>query len=557
MLRSRINNPHFRGKTTTNLPIHSHAFHGKKSSFVKRCLSSLFLIGVMIFGLSSSWFVVIQRTNKPPLEEIPLTSPAKRSNHLSTAFDGLIERAKAQQTHCHDLTIAAKDQTEQTFETNGHTAHLSSFGFLRDLEKYVDGDDTNKKDKNYEWECILPPENECNESQFTVIFMAHNPDRLSKMINQIRVFQQDFNGMVKEVVVVWNGPSREELQNSPLGKELLQHPLVRIEYPLENGFPNDLFNRYHPRLEIQTKAILYYDDDGPFYSLQAIVGGFELWKRNANAQIGAMARKLDFSPRQMTEQELLMKTSSSSTASKINTDGGNDSSLSTTTTTATTADRFFISHCPADQIRYNYNEFAQFGAKMVLPSGSFLHSNYLACLWHPLFQPLRKYIQDHPVHPDDGTVSMIVAQISGRAPKVYSRRINQSKNNNDGAAAGATRRLFQEEVDADADDTDTDVVDNEDYGSNHHHEQRRRRLMDGINWDAPGAHAQKMDWGKLRSDVANSLGRYFGSINSGSLGWCYGTDYYQIKTQSCEPDQAKIGMIPWLNPDHTPKATCA
>ena len=445
---------------------------------------------------------------------------------LPVAFDGLIQRAKKQQTHCRDLGL---NDPNHPYETNGHTAHLSSFGFLHDLEQYAAREEL----PNAEWECVLPPEVECGESQFTVIFMAHNPERVSKMLNQIRVFQQDFNGLVKEVVVVWNGPSPKVLQTNPLGKQLLQNPLVRVEYPLEHGFPNDLFNRYHPRLDIKTKAILYYDDDGPFYSYQAIVGGFELWKRNANAQVGAMARKLDFSPRQLTEQEETTGSSSSSVG------GGNNSPL--------LRDRFFVSHCPNDQIRYNYNEFAQFGAKMVLPSGSFLHSNYLSCLWHPLFQPLRTYIQEHPVHPDDGTVSMLIAQMSGRAPKVYSRRINNKEPVP--STAAVRRRLLQEWPPEDTTHNATLIMSEEIHNNDNH-----RRLMDGINWDAPGAHAQKMDWGKLRTDVANSLARYFGSVNSGSLGWCYGTKYQH--GESCQPDQAKVGMIPWLNPDHTIQTAC-
>lgn len=82
--------------------------------------------------------------------------------------------------------------------------------------------------------------------------------------------------------------------------------------------------------------------------------------------------------------------------------------------------------------------------------------------------------------------------------------------------------------------------------------------MDGINWDAAGAHEKKLNWGKLRSDVANSLSRYFGSINSGSTGWCYGTKYHITKRNEdlCDPEMAKVGMLPWLNPDHTAKHTC-
>ena len=45
-------------------------------------------------------------------------------------------------------------------------------------------------------------------------------------------------------------------------------------------------------------------------------------------------------------------------------------------------------------------------------------SNYLCFLWHPIFDEIRTYVKQHPVNPDDGTVSMIVSQLAGRAPKV-------------------------------------------------------------------------------------------------------------------------------------------
>jgi hypothetical protein len=193
---------------------------------------------------------------------------------------------------------------------------------------------------------------------------------------------------------------------------------------------------------------------------------------------------------------------------------------------------------------------------MVLPSGSFLHRNYLACLWHPIFQELRTYVQQHPVNPDDGTVSAIVAQLSGRAPKVYSRRINESTQEQQG------RRLLQLDKQDSLNVSSSShprTVQHGNYSEDSQfldlsHEDHRRRLMDGINWDAGGDHQKKHDWGKLRSDAANSLMRYFGSINSGSIGWCYGTPYQQ--GEYCKPDQAKVGQLPWLKPDHTPKDTC-
>ena len=155
---------------------------------------------------------------------------------------------------------------------NNHTAHLPHFGILNAVQNYQ----STTQHNDYPYTCQLPPEYECEETQFTVIFMAYNPDRLTQMYNQIRkmLTGPEFSKLIREVVIVWNGD--REVEETPLGKTLveLQHSLpVRISYPLKHGFPNDLLNRYHPRLNIQTKAIMYYDDDGPFYSYKATLGG--------------------------------------------------------------------------------------------------------------------------------------------------------------------------------------------------------------------------------------------------------------------------------------------
>lgn len=455
-----------------------------------------------------------------------------KPQRLPIAFDGMIQRAREYRKHCQSIGL---EQQESFLGVNDHNEHLPPFGFLDFVEKRYQPDPT------YLYECILPPENECGETQFTVIFMAYNPDRLVKLYNQIYKMTSDpeFQPLVKEVVVVWNG--ERQVEETDLGKKLVdlsKSKPVRISYPLKAGFPNDLFNRYHPRLAVTTKAIMYYDDDGPFYDFKATLGGFELWKRNSNAQIGAMARRLDPNPRQQKEKEAVLK--------------GVDSDR---------VDRYFVSQCPSDEVRYNYNIFANFGANMVLPSGSFLHSQYLPCLWHPLFQELHNYVKKHPVNPDDGTVSAIVSQLSGRAPRVYSRRINQSKEEE-------RRRLLEHDESNDQNFLLNTTVNAVDARDEYYYEgqtegtreslyplrRQRRRLMDGINWDAGGNHDKKMDWGRLRSDAANSLLRYFGSVNSGSIGWCYGTKYQ--KDDTCSPEMARVGKLPWLNPDHTAKQTC-
>jgi hypothetical protein len=62
---------------------------------------------------------------------------------------------------------------------NNHTARLSQFGILDVIRNYQP-----KARKDYPYTCQLPPENEWGERQFTVIFMAHNPERLQKLYNQ-------------------------------------------------------------------------------------------------------------------------------------------------------------------------------------------------------------------------------------------------------------------------------------------------------------------------------------------------------------------------------------
>lgn len=498
----------------------------------------------------------------------PSSNSNSRRRSLPLALQSVLDRARHYQSHCQHVVTQEQEWAQ---EDNQHpkkaavnvsrltSVDLPAFGIVQALESYAQADEHDSDKDKYEYTCQLPPETECQETQVTVIFMGYNPDRLQMMKHQIHsmLHFSDWQALVYEVVLVWNGP--RQIQESSVGKTLLNyqttHPTkFRIFYPLLEGFPNDLMNRYHPRFRIQTKAILFYDDDGPFYSYSAVLGGFELWKRNANAEIGAMARKIDITPRQELEKKGILNG---------------------------IGDRFFVSHCGngaggSDTVVYNYHFFAQFGANMALPSGSFFHSNYLCWIWHPALAELRQFVKDHPVHPDDATVSMIISQLAGRAPKVYSRRINTDKSNGAAAAVAAvspqtdagedfkqqqqqrkrrtSRRMLQEQTDS-SDQWNTtlvaeewnDQVDDPDIWES----RRMSMLQHGrkLLWE-------QQDWGKMRREAVNSLVSYFGSLNSGSIGWCYGTQWQVKGGEECLPDQAKPGMLPWMQPDHTPKTTC-
>ena len=500
----------------------------------------------------------------------PVSTNNNNNNNAESflpAFQEILQRAKHNRDHCHQVLPLPKDAPPEPIEdviaiANMTTARLHSFGVIEALEEWQ------RQPKNSisssssiaqgatNTQCFVPPEEECDETHFSVIFMAYNPDRLTKLMRQIRtMLTPPYNSIVGEIILVWNGP--RAIQESAQGQQLLdyvkeesQH--LRVVYPLQMGLPNDLMNRYHPDVvQVKTKGILYYDDDGPFYSYEAVLGGFELWKRNSNAQIGAMARVIDLGPRQMAEKQTLLKDDSQQQPK----------------------DRLFISHCPpSDDVEYNFRYFANFQANMVLPSGSFLHTNYLCFLWHPVFEPIRTYIRAHPVHPDDITVSMMVSQLAGRAPKVYSRRINLETKEAQLAEA-ARRKSLGQSIEGSIDGADGANARKLQEGlqeQQHEHQQEqqeqhldhpgRRKLLFNINWDANhNMDDNKEKWAQLRSGAINSLVRYFGSINSGSIGWCYGTEFHSKDKNGedvCLPDMARFGKLPWMNIDHTPKETC-
>lgn len=412
-------------------------------------------------------------------------------------FQSVFERSIASRDFCKTLkpSNTTKSHTLTVGNVTEAVADLPDFGIVNALQNY---------NSNPIPKCNVPPSTECNETMFTVIFMGYNPDRLHQLKRQVFGMTQpnsQWSPHVKEVLLVWNG-EREltETQDGVRLKDLGNERNFRIFFPLKEGFPNDLMNRYHPRFNITTKAILFYDDDGPFYSYDAIMGGFELWKRNSNAQIGAMARRLDVLALRQEQEAAALRPLD---------------------------DHAFIKHCRAsgDSIFYNFYEFANYHARMVLPSGSFLHANYLCFLWHPALEPIREFVRAHPVHPDDVTVSTIVSHVAGRAPMVYSRRINPK----DEKKKIRRRLLLERDL---------------------YNFPRRRLLWEDVS---------PQEWATMRSMAVNSLVSYFGGINSGSLGWCHGTEYQKKDKKGnvfCDPLMANVGMLPWMTPDHKPKDTC-
>jgi len=228
-----------------------------------------------------------------------------------------------------------------------------------------------------------------------------------------------------------------------------------------------------------------------------------------------------------------------------------------------------------------------------------LHANYLCFLWHPALAPVRDFVKQHPVHPDDVTVSTIVSQLAGQAPRVYSRRLNppdknNNENNNNNLRRGSQKRRNLSELDLKNMTLTQETTTVREFDKNQHDlflpefrqdwilppsmmessesesiiripsssvSLKHRRLMFGINWDARGGamNKNKQIWADLRTEAINSLVQYFGSINSGSIGWCDkdSKEYNHKKDGRCDPSMARIGQLSWMKPNTgEPKETC-
>jgi len=458
--------------------------------------------------------------------------PSPRDYKLPLGFQHVLSRAKRMKRHCSSLEdgITVKKEMNDIFfddSKNSTLADLPPFGIIETLESYQ----PKKILEVSEWDCVLPPPTECNETQLTAVFLGYRPDRLENFCNQVRrmLIPEFWSGMIKEILLVWNGD--HSLTQSKKGMKVLNWAAdpskpFRIVYPLQEGFANDLMNRYHPRWNITTKAVLFYDDDGPFYSIPAVTSAFEYWKRNSNAQIGAMARLFDLGPRAQIEKTNLLLASATENGIIRKKD-------------------IWVSNCRQsqnDRVKYHFQHFAQTNANMALPSGSILHHNFLCFLWHPVLEPVRQFVRAHPVHPDDVTVSTIVSHVSGRPPEIYSRRVNMPDsppNSTDFTKEGGN-------MDSGSFDLDNKKEKNN-MGKDEGQEQHRRLLWDDGNTGI---------WARKREASVNSLLGYFGSLNGGSDGWCYGTPYHDKERDFCIPEQARYGMIPWMTDDMKSLPSC-
>lgn len=512
-------------------------------------------------------------------------SKAEKSDEIidnteTEIFQNVIERAHRSEKTCAHLKPEHPDELKIR-EPITDVPFLPEFGIASFLEKALTGHEAP------EWgQCSLPPATSCDLDQVSVIMMAYNEDGLYTIKSNIISGGQKLypRRIIDEIILVWNGPDRASLEESPSGKILLKWrdegkiPL-RLFICAEHGLGNNLLNRYHPLIQPKNEAILFFDDDGPYFFEHTVEAGFELWKRNSGRQIGCMARHFEA---QNSERQLKLHME----AMGIAIDEVLEGRQTATYNINSDAQQPFIPHCRShdgDNVRYNYNSFSNFHAQMVLPSGSFLHRNFLCFIWHPAFEELRQFVLAHKTHPDDITVSTIVSQVTGRAPRVYTRRMHKRNakdvqgdkivDKKDNLVAPIVmlppkqrdeeRRLLDASFISDTNGefdgheysfevenifvTEKDAEEYEKYmfervvrmgGDEEQH--LRRRLL----WNND-------DWGNLREDALNSIVGYFGSFNGGSVGWCLTTKFHTKTAKEhlhwCEPEISGLDWAPWVN----------
>lgn len=440
-------------------------------------------------------------------------------------WDQLIKRARSMNQECKNIS----HDMQRPLEVNKYTnVSLSPFGVATDVSA---------DPGTVDWPvCSLPPEKSCNVTKYSVIFMSHTVHRLQEMSGGIKGLMKGSSERIQEIILVWNN-ERTVLAGNALGQIYLNnhndtaHPL-RIFFSVEEGLGNNLLNRYHPKVNPVSAAILYYDDDGPFWSAFAIESGFQLWRRSSQQQVGAMARNLvlykkdfpaDMPPRyyalpkemrnriqQKRDDEMkvhLKQVLHSWHSVNAYDEVGTKSFVQKIGESARHPE--FTPHCgpsAGQYLLYNFYSFAQFDAHVALPSGSFLSREYLCWLWHPRLKKIREFVLEHPTHPDDMYTSILVSHLSGKSPRVYPFRLR--------------------------------------FGT-------RRRLVETSSKNETSTYAglwTSQNWGMMREEAMNTIVEYFGSLGPGSVGWCAGTELYIEKGTTC-PDNKRphADTIPWMH----------
>ncbi|KAL9183559.1 hypothetical protein ACHAXT_004415 [Thalassiosira profunda] len=331
-------------------------------------------------------------------------------NHERAVFESIIQRVRWTETQCNNLPSDQRHTVKKDFKVATDLPMLPEGGVASALERWMKDNPPSSPEANDDYPtCYLPPAKSCDVSTYTLVIMSHTTERLKTFMDPLGPMIDSWPGLT-EIIIVWNSP-RETLttvvdageskgQEYEYAKRLLEwdgdaaHPL-RIFFSLTNGLSNNLLNRYHPSLKPKNEAVMYFDDDGPFWSKEAMVfGGLELWKHNSNVQVGGFPRNVRFLSERMKQSE---KTNLKQSIDIVVNDADGYGDVSHPPFTP------LCRNVTGDHVEYNYFTFPDFAGHVLLPSGTFLHRNFLCFIWHPAFEELRQWVVAHKTMPDDMT----------------------------------------------------------------------------------------------------------------------------------------------------------
>ena len=421
-----------------------------------------------------------------------------RRRNERTALRSVLKRAEWGKSECKSILKSTDGHPSVTNLNHGAVnvslPTLPEAGVSNAIRNWMNAarSDTSKSSEHV---CNMPPSRSCHTDTFTIITMAHNTDRFEKLAIAFRKVFPRFIGIgLTEIIFVWNAPrsdlegaARTSSQNATkisikISRAASNMPQwhsdpknhFRIFFSLEEGLTNNVLNRYHPSIRPKNEACLYFDDDGPFYTTddKLLRSGIELWKRNSDIQVGIYGRYLTFSSERINNRRR-------TTPKK----GIDDNKLENNN---------FIPLCLSaeqEKLTYNVDRVVEFGASIILPTGSIIHRNYLCLIWHPAFEELRQFVLNHTTAPDDMMVSILIAQFSRRGAKVYPTKKFVSK---------AKAKLNEDKINqsVSANNTSNSPPPNASH----------RRLL----WERP-------HWFEYRADAINSILGYFGTLHPGSI----------------------------------------
>ena len=157
----------------------------------------LILLRQLTFLLAAVYLGMILQQNLPQSKttsQLYLSGPTDRTS-IPNGFQAIVDRAKQNLHHCQKLGLM--HHQEGYHGSNNHTAHLSQFGFLNAAFQYEtqakrrlpSSTNNNNNIPDYPYQCQLPPEHECDETQFTIIIVIHDCFGLNIQSGMISIHQ--------------------------------------------------------------------------------------------------------------------------------------------------------------------------------------------------------------------------------------------------------------------------------------------------------------------------------------------------------------------------------